>query len=770
MRNIYSRSKFKKLYEDSSSVKDVTNTDGSPAELKQAWNTSLVGAITNGVVGGTIKTLDKIFKWGRRGWYRRNLLSKLNKEFLKAVIFFSDKNNVDLKTGNVIKQEEAPSQSEVQDDEIIETGDIDIEDVKSTLEKVKTLQELLVDEDIRAYHDLCKKVNREITEVNNYYDNYKDALENASKNKNTENIKYYQNLLDKVTKKKSLLEERKKVTDQIKELIDERLVELGGTPKDLDKENLGKIKLKVLKKKIDKLLPEGWEPKNEFDMQNVPDFIDYPTFKNMYDNGFPDPSKVEVGDKFTYYNNKGKRTIAVVRKELEVKKGNIPVTINNAPTLIPIAETFPENLPNFSKIKNYLKKNIGNNIDNYNNMSSEDRQKFLEITQSYKIISKMYDVLKTKMVATQVENEEGEKLFELQVGTTPVKLHSAGKAGNLTIGDVLTNKEISKLKSSGTTNMNVLDIAYGPISNTINDKFSKKDAAKEVNKYNLEVIKLVAEKVFETDKQKKNWQTRVNKVNSFWNDLLEINDVDILKGLTFGGVKPESINKNINDMSSSYSFSALNEVLLNDRIIINKISSGTNVVVLFGYQNLSYIVTGNGSDATLRGKIIIRVSSLLDSTEKDGKEMFSSKKFQESFTKNSGQVFIDGVNKTANAKEISSYIVFDRDQPGPQNIINKSRTANINIINRIVLDVGGGNKDVVICAFNEKKDNINIFGDGIKKIPEIKISLKYVATVKGDVEPTLWKETGLATLGKDYLANDTQKIQQQIEKINMKKK
>lgn len=47
MRNIYSRSKFRKIDEDSSTVKDVSNVSNSPTEIIQAWNKSLVGAVTN---------------------------------------------------------------------------------------------------------------------------------------------------------------------------------------------------------------------------------------------------------------------------------------------------------------------------------------------------------------------------------------------------------------------------------------------------------------------------------------------------------------------------------------------------------------------------------------------------------------------------------------------------------------------------------------------------------------------------------------------------
>jgi len=65
MRNIYTRSKFKKLYEDSSSVKDVANVSNQPDEIIKAWNLSLVGATTNFFVGGILKGLKAIYKMGR---------------------------------------------------------------------------------------------------------------------------------------------------------------------------------------------------------------------------------------------------------------------------------------------------------------------------------------------------------------------------------------------------------------------------------------------------------------------------------------------------------------------------------------------------------------------------------------------------------------------------------------------------------------------------------------------------------------------------------
>ena len=113
MDNILSRTKFKKLNEDST---DVTNVaDPSWKALKDAWNTSVVGALANTFIGGTINGIYKVFKWGQRGSVRVILMSKLNKEYLKGLVFYADRNGINLTTGSI--DEESQSDKETQSGE-----------------------------------------------------------------------------------------------------------------------------------------------------------------------------------------------------------------------------------------------------------------------------------------------------------------------------------------------------------------------------------------------------------------------------------------------------------------------------------------------------------------------------------------------------------------------------------------------------------------------------------------------------------------------------
>jgi len=797
MRNIYSRSKFKKINEE---IKDVANVSNSPSEIAKAWNVSLVGAITNGVVGGTIKALTAIYKWGRRGWYRKNLLSKLNKEYLKALIFFADRKNINLETGEIF-EEKKEEITDNQTDDIVDVDkltqrEVELKDLAKKLEQLKTLEDMQLDETVKEFYEYFKILDKKLEKNRIYFDNYSDALENAKKNKNIENIKYYEDLLKKVKKSNEGLKVTKKENDKSKKLLDKKLLELGGTPKDLTAERIKVLKKEIFHDNIEKMLPEGWESKNEFTLDNVPNFIDYPTFKELRQRTIPDPKKVKVGDKFTYYTTKkGEKTSAVVREEKQqIKKGNIPVTIGKIQTSISKDRALPDDFPDFKQLLSFMEKNLFPYVRKYDKMSSKDKQKFLEIVQTYKVLNKEYELLKpnitkapksekVELQTDSVTNENGEQLFELQVSKKLTTKPSSGLEGGdlvkgdkkLDIFDVLSNTEIQKLKSSGITNLAVLDINYGAISNTIEEKFSKQDVSKLVNKYNLEVIKLVADKVFETEKQKKNWSVNVNKVNAFWNDILNVDDVNILHGLSFNGkVKGSSLDKNISEMSSVYNLSALKDVLLDDKkVIINNISDGLYLVLLFNYNNLSYIMTSKGTGVNLQNKKVIRLATLLESKEKDGKEIFFSNqnKLQELFVRNNGDITVNGERKTSLIKdEVETYFIFKYDQNSPTEITNKPISASVIVMNFMTIREDNGTKPIV-CVFDDKtKDNINIFSDSLKKVPEIKIKLQYIASVKGDIEQKMKEETKLDTLRSNGLDNSTQKIQQRINDIQQKNK
>jgi len=727
MYNIYNRRQFKNINE---SFDKVSNVGNSLKEIREGWNTSVVGWLANGVVGavgGVARSLAKIYKWGRIVWFTKNLLSKLNKEFLKALILFADRNRINLEDGTIKtenKLDDVPQDDEYaqpQDDSGAGDSD-DAGDDEQKNQCVEELRKITNINDFRMSKCVISIKNRNVDLKNeirntcsdNHIKNYSDNLKSA----NAADKPKKQALLD------STLSNRKKLNKEILDI--QPILEM------IDKKEKD-LKLDM-KKKFDEIAPD-FSPTGEFDMPGV-DFLSYPKFLGTREDLKTD--KIAIGDKFTYTNDKNERYEVIAAEKIGNQGGKFK-RVGKPPIFLNIDGIRPEGFPNIAeqliKTKSFLIKNYYN----YNNMNDENKTKFSTIYKAYQVNHKIFveSYEKEKSSAKYLDKpiyESAELLLELQVTSNksilPGKSVEGGdlKRDNMNIGDILTKKEKDSLTDPEIINDPISNINYGKIVNTIHDNFNKGDVSKFINKYNLEVIRLMAEKYFESDKQKMSWKTSVNKVYSYWSDMMEIGDADILKSVELsGGVDKGKLDDAVATSSGTYDISVSSEKLI-DPTKRFKISSlgKTEVVVMFIYNGKKFILTCKNYTSSLPYTLLRVTNSLGVDSENN---IVLNDNFEETFVKSNG-LFIDNKNVSGQLNTYESYIMF-QDVQKTTTDINKPSSAQIMVLNNVLLnDASNTNK---LCLFDPKtKKNQSV--EQIKVKPEIKIKVQFVGGVKNDLE------------------------------------
>ena len=745
MLNIYDRNQFIKLNEE---MGDVANVSNEPKEIVKAWNLSLVGALTNGIVGSAVKGLTKIYKWGRNKWATNNLLSKLNKEYLKALIFFADEKNIDLTTGEIVTVQGEKQKIEVQNEEPSEEKEKKDEGKEYDIDKL--LNTIVSTEDFET--------NKEINDWKKRYAENKDKVvilkSNIEQRKKQIDIVKNKERKDKLIKKlvdtQKELKEEEGDLEQLKSVIDKinkKYRELGGRPEGVEHKEIEKTKLEKSTEKIKKIAYEsGFRPTDSFSDPDV--FVDFDQFKNnLYK--IPEQNKIAIGDQFIYYTKKtGARALVKVTNK---SKDSDIVTIS-FPTVpgfgVNVKNILPSKMPSFDVIPEMEKffKNFGSN---YNNLNSDNKATMIDIYKKYEILKEIKKFLKERGVVSDKKIKKKAVLEKLVLKQKSGKLEGGDLKGNIKLKDILTKKDIEKLKDEKRfIELPVNEINYGKMSNLIKKTEEKGEQGegkidnksiitKYVNKYNLEVIRLLADKYFTSESEKRNWAKKVNRVNAYWTDIIDIDKVNILQNTPFSS--NENIKKSTNNEGAIgdnvYNMSVLNEILLGSQIVISKLTDGTNLIISFIYRGETITLPGRyySSKFDNIGKKLIRITTLINIIEKDGKNTITtdSKKFENIFQKNNGRLNI-GNETIPGESKINTYLLFSGKQYVPHNI-NNPRSAKINIINEIEYNKTGGGKIKDICFFDEKeKKNIRYSTKGT--IPKIDVKLTFINELKGDVD------------------------------------
>jgi len=730
MRNIYSRSRFRKINEE---VKDVANVSNSPAEIVQAWNVSLVGAVTNFFVGGVINGLKAIYKMGRQAWAMKNLSSKLNKEFLKGLLFFLDSKNINTAGELTEKGKEEQNANNVDtnvddDGEKMSQNEFDLEEFKKLLANINTIEEFNASPEIKEWNEtfqskLKEKTNRwSDSHFNRYESDVNNAKTNAEKAKR-------QKILDNFLKGipghddyvgKEEFDKDFEQVKQIKELIDKKEKELSG---------VGGV-INIFKK----ILPDFNSTEQ---VDNIK--LDYPKYKSLKSNNIT-KDKIAIGDKFTLYKSSdNKREVVTTLNTAETADGVVTVATSKNPSGVgvPVAKLLPSSFQGF-KVLPEMEKFLLKYGKNYNNLDDDNKQILLNVYKKYEIFKQ----IKKDMVEIG-HLDESLLLLEKQLkvkGKGTGSIEGGDLQGNIPLKQILTNTDIEKLKNPSIADGSVQDIKYGEIIKKFKemetkDYSPKKEVAKNVNKYNLEVIKLLADKEFPDDKLKKQWAVKVNRVNAYWTELVDIESVNILSNMKFSS--DGSLQSKINNESSKLDIQTDLSVLENSNLLgksLDNIKSlGENNVII------SFTIKKNGEKFILSGKGIswkltsvaplLAVKSIINITESDGKKTYSadSESFKKQFQKQNSSVLIGDNDISRFNHTVNTYFLMDGKQKVPHDL-TVTQSGDIIIINEIIYKDGSETKRE-ICFFDiDKKRNYNI--NNVKTPPKIKINLACVNLIK----------------------------------------
>lgn len=695
MRNILNRNEFKKLNENSEGIRDVSNTKPNVPAIKSAWSDSVVGSLSNMVVD----SIKKIYKWGRAKYFKNKLLNDLNVEYIKAIVFYADKNNIDLTTGEfMIENKEEETNIEVNDDAGI-SGDLK--------EKSEIPNFYKFDEIFKEIHDINDISGNKIEIVKGWVDYLKKSIDKKKKGvfmKPDGNVFNDEDTINFETKQEKILKNN------------------------IEKALKGEDKIKQ-QKVYDKWLSERkrWIA----DFKRIIDI--YRNFKSK---------EINLLELDLTTDDDKERAIKKIYDENSLGVKNSEYNIED----IDIKELSEEDKAQLRIITKFL-------YNNYKDVTtSEKKQKLLNVIKSYV-------ELKNKVKEKKEANPENvyEKL-------AVKKGDLSGKSLNLKISDIFSNKEQEELFKVD-KNISIQDMAVGKMSKLIEDteELSKKGVANEVNKYKLEVIRLTSKDFFDSGNLKKSWEKSVNRVYSYWEDILDIQEVDILKNLSFHDVKPKIIDSEKNGIDTNFSTSHLYNELKGEKITASRMGND-KLLFIFEYLNNSYIFTAVGSSIKLNKSVGINIANcLISETDKEGKITYKDghELLENTFIKKDNILFINN-KSTYDFKSISTHFILNNLKV-PNSLDSNPRSCIINVIN-VVTDNSGNEK---ICFYNKNGNNITI--DELETEPKLNIKVKYVCKIN-TVDSDLWNLTKIENMkGRDILATKEKEIKEFLKNSQNKK-
>lgn len=723
MRNIFSRSQFKLITEDSTTVKTVANVSNEPLEITKAWKLSLIGALSAGVVAG----LTKLYKMGRAKWAMNNLSSKLNKEYLKGLIFYADSVGLNLRNGTFgsgttaaqiqdvgvqVASESGTTTSTMSASSGATGGVTDDEDINVILSKIKTIEELNASEQVSAIVSRWFQEKRLLGQNRSWIDTTVSKIVNP-KEKDAKLKSYLNGTL--------LCNGKYNYKEQLDDFEHTDMLYKKIKAKENELKNQFSGSMDNLKKVVDE---QGFNPNDKYSTGKMGEenFIDYQGFKEKFKPATAD--KVAVGDSFTYYDNKGERKNVTITDN-QIGQNQVRVKLGEGGDVaINVDRLLPKDMPDFrtsdkSGVLDQLENTMADYGKNYDSLSDESKKELVDLYKRYAILSLTYKELvnsgKIKEKTTVSENLLLEKNLKLQnKGTGSIEGGDLVSKKPIPITDILTTKDQEKLKYKGVLSITVDDINFGKVSAAIDDT-GKKEATKYVSKYNLEVIRLLADKYFGESEPggkvpgfKKEWARRVNRINGYWEDIFDIPQINVLdeKQISTDPKAKDSVIKQKAKGDLPFDLSVISQKMNVKRIKMSELS-GNQVILSFLYNSAKYILGGQGvAGVELAYQKLIRISKMLEVKREGDKEMISlsnQNSFYNSFRGPNSRVVFDNGVAVSGSYKIGTYCMFKQDESIPTDY-NNPRKSHCFIINDIEYNEGGDKRE--ICVYN-KTDNKN---------------------------------------------------------------
>jgi len=687
MGNIYSRDEFKKLNEL------IGGDQGGPHGSRGFANdTKMKDSLLGKLIKGIFTPLGKLIKKGVDNFVISKLASQLINELLRGVFLFCIDKKIDLTTGKIVTGE-GQIETTGTTTASSSTGSTTSSTTDSTVENDRDIEEI---NDCKTPEEVQKIKDEWTEQLNKNNGGYNYLLTSAIGNLRAAKRKYSEEKNEK-EKEKIKIEiddwtnkiklrsiDVKKAKDMIA-LCDKRLLEMTGKNYEYDgvgdQDHINKLKSYI----------KGFNPIESYKSETINNFIDYPTVNKF--------------------------------KSVDVNK------IYNSTIDILIA------------MRSFLVKNS----KQYDNLNDESKKKILNTTKEYLVICAIRDDLKpvknestlyevTKIYTGNVKQKTGSERLDRapEAGVVGFKRKAALNTGvSPTVGDVLTTRDKKKIKGEGeevpdVENIKIKNVNLAEIAKTFKNmgkvNVSGKEtipdgrvgASKYVNPYNLKMIVLTAnhwinkqnkEGSAVTDNNFKfKWEREITRVNSTFEDLLDVPSVDILTqkfetlDTTKVGKKEEANIKNIQETTEIAKFQS-NFSLEDENPILSKISNNSCYLFSFKFNNELLIVPAQAIETNTK-------YNLFNLTK--GVAYSNSLKDDPKFAKIFQTKTINNTPSGLNIRSIKTW--FSMRSTSSLNKKTDGQPFNILVFNEFTMNDG----KVQLCIYDKTGNNTTLTDDFIK--------------------------------------------------------
>jgi hypothetical protein len=781
MNNLHNRKDFIKIYEFGASEGGVGSKDGfaNNAKLKDTY----LGKLINGV----FSPIGSLYKKSKALFVINRLSAQLVNELMRGVILFCFDNNIDLKTGiQENKEEEIKSNTDVE-----ENDEEKVEDKSDVKEEALTKDE--IKQKISELQKDINESNRKITTL-----------------KSTINTERY-NIQHGMYSGKILVEKKQKLQNMIDNLHD---MEEGLK---YDEEQLAKFK--EMFKNGEKT---GKSSKFDSIKQACIDKYDFePTAENLpniakglgsissteFDQKFQKISTntIKIGDEFTTIIDGNIVDITV--SDVNTVK-NIVLYKNEAGQMMEVSpiRLLPKGFPNFDLMKNDVESFLNKYASMYDSLTDDNKKKLEILYMNYMQLialkqhqkGGLFESLSYLLNEDTLVRNIGNKLSN--IGTTKVTMDNpqAGKIGvgrslatkvgfAITVSDILTKRDKEKYKEKEDSfNFDIHNINLAEIEKTIVgiEKSNpgsdiKLKVSTYVNPYNLKTIQLSADQLLlkqtsdgkTDDSLKIRWDKEVTKTYAAFTNLMDIENVNIIKSDYGGGLNNKKIETSVKYLTGKIgSQKAIAEIQTKLPIqtdIVNFKSLGTGLWCYgsINYKSVLYNISVAPVSSAFKQQIgLIQIPMAFDNVDTTNHTSIRNQDFDKLFkTKN------NELNKT-NISYINVYFIIKNGQVFPQS--TKTYTFPIYVLNEYIYSDGTSQ---IFLKSNINNANNVLLTDNLLTNFNSNAYLHKIEALAfskfNEIDFDEWKPAfNFSTNQKDYNYNDFQKNKPKFLQVDDTKK
>jgi len=660
----------------------------------------------NGIFSG----INKLWRKSKEMFVINRLIAQLINELYRGIILFCFDNNINLTDGTedtpideVVGEdddeydidlddgfEDDTPESDLESDFDIEDEEIEGEEIEDDLSKysrdelLKMIKSLTdgINEDSKKITDKQGQINLDSHMLNaNHY----TIKEKADKNK----------LINRLKKEAKFLGIELEKSKQ-------QLIRL--------KDALEKLDSGVNKSTIFDTLKTAcynkysFNPKMEHLPTEPPEFVDIgsmslTTFTENLSTIKYNSEYIKIGQEFTVVDN---------GKLLQIKVWNVDNSTNEVFYYhngelkgVKVVKLLPKYFPKFKKPSKLCYDFLDKYVSQYDDMEEEEKEKMETIYMQYKVIEEISKVRRVSMIQESINDVDiileslvKVKAEDSKAGDVSIGRDVAIKTGlsSVNVGDILTKRDKEKyVEKSDKFKLNISKINLAQIEKKVNglektDTDTKSKVSSYVNPYNLKTIQISAEQLMEKNKDDKNlklkWDKELAKTYAAFNDIMNIQNVDISNGNFGSSISTSSkVVKGSDKMTKDINTQVENGKIMEklpleyDSSSYNKMSTGVFTYYAFTYPGNSKLYNTSISPVSSIFKEfgLVCVTSCF-SDFKDNK-VIDDPQFNSSF--------ISTKSDEASSNNVNVYFLFKKDQRFPSR--NTPRPTKIFVLNEYII-------------------------------------------------------------------------------------